>query len=245
MPAPLFERTDRNFPTYNTNIPDQYRADEFERDFTARYLAAEELPPFVNIYFPNDHTAGPRPAAGYPSRASYVADNDLALGRVVDLVSHSKYWASTAIFVTEDDSQDGVDHVDAHRSLLLVISPWTKRGYVSGQHTSIPSIIKTINLFAGAPALNLYDATATNLLDMFTDEPDFTPYTTVPTDPTIFDPSKVKRGNFTAADLHGGEEIDNAEIIAARQREEQAGPAPGTSPYGGWRGFLHDDPYDR
>ena len=159
MPAPLFARTARDFPTYNTRIPDQYRVDQFERDFTSRYLAGgEEMPPFVNVYLPNDHTAGPRPAAGYPTRASYVADNDIALGRVVELISHSKYWASTAIFVTEDDAQDGVDHVDAHRSLLLVISPWARRNYVSSDHTSIPSIIKTINLLTGAPSLNLYDA---------------------------------------------------------------------------------------
>src|SRR5215813_3762498 len=142
MPARLFERTDRNFPTYNTNIPDQYRADEFERDFTARYLAAEELPPFVNIYFPNDHTAGPRPAAGYPSRASYVADNDLALGRVVDLVSHSKYWASTESFVSEEPWQEGVHDVDRPRSLRRLTSPWTKPSYVSGEHRWTPSIIK-------------------------------------------------------------------------------------------------------
>jgi len=108
----------------------------------------------------------------------------------------------------------------------------------------IPSIIKTINLFTAAPSLNLYDATATDLLDLFSDTPDFTPYNAVPTDPTIFDPSKVKRGNFTAADLQGGEEIDNAEVIAARQRAEQTPQAARVNPAGARRGFLHDDPYD-
>jgi YVTN family beta-propeller protein len=193
MPKVLFDNTHREFPTYNTNIPDQYRVDQFLKEFNARYANGNEaLPAFVNIYLPNDHGSRERPADGYPFRASYMADNDLALGRVVEALSQSKYWPSTAIFVTEDDSQDGLDHVDAHRSLLLVISPWTKRGYLSHRHTSIASITKTIDLILGLPFLNQYDAAAGDLRDMFHGTPDTRPYQALPADPRIFDPAKAK-----------------------------------------------------
>jgi YVTN family beta-propeller protein len=192
MPEPLFENTDRNFPTYNLNISEQWRYEEFAREFRAKYLnGGEDLPQFVNVYFPVDHTAGPRPDRGYPSRASYVADDDYALGRLVELVSHSKYWSSTAIVVTEDDAQDGLDTVDAHRTVQLVISPWAKRGYVSHDHTSIASIIKTVNLLTGTPLLNQFDAAASSLADSFSNTPDFTPYTAVPPDPRVYQPDSA------------------------------------------------------
>ena len=220
MPGPLFERTHPGFPTFNTNISDQYRLDIFTQDFTKRYIDGKEaLPPFVNLYLPNDHTDGPKPERGFPTAESFVADNDLAVGRAIELISHSKYWASTAIFVTEDDAQGGVDHVDAHRSFVLVISPWAKSGYVSGRHTSLMSIIKTINLLIGAPALNLYDAASTDLLDMFTTTPDMTPYTVQAIDPTIFDPAKVKRSGFTVEDLRGSAKIDDAADLIKHHRE--------------------------
>jgi len=159
IPKALFDNTSREFPTFNMNIPDKYRADQFINEFNARYVNGNEpLPSFLNIYLPNDHTSGEKPEAGYPFRASFVADNDLALGRIIDMLSHTKYWKNMVVFVTEDDPQGGVDHVDAHRSILMVIGPYAKRGYVSHRHTSIVSIIKTINLILGAPPLNQYDA---------------------------------------------------------------------------------------
>lgn len=189
MPHTLRATTDRQFPTFNTSISDQYRMDEFQKEFTTRYgKGGEALPAYTNVYLPQDHGAGDNPALGYPFRASYMADNDLALGRLVDLVSHSRYWSSTAIVVTEDDAQDGVDHVDAHRSLALVISPWVKPGTVIKAHTSIASIIKTVDLLTGAPFLNQYDAAATSLLGAFTDTPDLRPYNARQEDPRIFDP---------------------------------------------------------
>lgn len=192
IPGPLFRNTDRSFPTYNTNISDQYREDELERELQTRFGAGgEDLPAFTNVYFPNDHGAGPNAARGYPSRASYVADNDLALGRLVDAVSHSRWWRSTAIVVTEDDAQDGLDGVDAHRTVLLVISPWVRHGYVNHEHTSIMSVMKTINLLTGAPFLNQFDAAATSLLGAFTDRPDFTPYTVRPSDPRVYAPASA------------------------------------------------------
>ena len=119
--------------------------------------------------------AGERPEDGYPYRSSFVADNDLALGRMIELLSHSPYWKNMAIIVTEDDAQGGLDSIDAHRSLLMVISPYAKRGYATRGHTSIASIHKTINLLLGLPPLNQYDAAACDLREAFTDKPDFTP----------------------------------------------------------------------
>ncbi|MEJ2007728.1 MAG: hypothetical protein P8Z30_06150, partial [Acidobacteriota bacterium] len=129
MPEVLFVNTSRTYPTFNTSIPDQYRFQQFKHEFDTRYLSGKEpLPHFLYIWLPDDHTAKPRPRDGYPYRASFVADNDLALGKMVQLFSHSPFWKHMAIFVTEDDAQDGQDHVDAHRSLLLVISPYSRRG---------------------------------------------------------------------------------------------------------------------
>jgi hypothetical protein len=120
-----------------------------------------------------------------------VADDDYALGRLVELVSHSKYWASTAIVVTEDDAQDGLDTVDAHRTVQLVISPWARHAFVSHEHTSIASIIKTVNELTGTPYLNQFDAAATSLLGSFTDQPDFTPYTARQPDSRVYKPQSA------------------------------------------------------
>ncbi|MDD5581060.1 MAG: hypothetical protein PHY16_17545 [Methylobacter sp.] len=98
----------------------------------------------------------------------------------VELISKSPCWKDTVIFVMEDDTQNGADHVDGHRSIFLTISPWAKREYVSKTHTSLSSIFKTIDLILGMPPLNQYDAAATDLRDFFTGKPDFTPYSSIP-----------------------------------------------------------------
>ena len=192
LSKPLFENTSRAYPAFNMLISDQYRFGQFESEFRVRYLVdGKPLPQFICIWLPNDHTDKPRPEDGYAYHASYVADNDLALGKLVELLSHSPYWKEMAIVVIEDDAQDGRDHIDAHRSLLMVISPYARRG-VSHMHTSMGSVLKTFFLIFGLLPLNQYDATATDLADMFTDQPDFTPYTVLPSDTRIFDPAKVR-----------------------------------------------------
>ncbi len=204
MDEDLFENTSRDYAEFNTNISDQYRFAQFEREFQIRYASGKEpLPQFIYIWLPNDHTADPRPADGYPYRASYVADNDLALGKLVELFSHSPFWKDMAIFVTEDDAQDGRDHVDAHRSVLMVISPYARRDYVSHTHTSIASILKTFDLAFHLGYLNQFDATATDLADFFTDHPDFMPYETLPSDTRIFDPAKVRETGLDLKVNHG------------------------------------------
>jgi len=214
----LFENTSRAYPAFNTSISDQYRFQQFLHEFQVRYLSGKQpFPQFVSLWLPNDHTAKPRPEDGYPYHASYVADNDLALGKLVELFSHSPFWKDMAIFVTEDDAQDGRDHVDAHRSVLLVISPYARRG-VSHVHTSMASILKTFDLILGMPYLNQYDAAATDLSDMFTDQPDFTPYTALPSDTRIFDPAKVREPGLELR-AHPSAPLDDPAAIRREMRE--------------------------
>ncbi len=216
VPGPLFANTSRTYPMFNTSIPDQYRFEQFRKEFESRYvLGLQPLPQFIYIWLPNDHTAKPRPEDGYAYRASYVADNDLALGKIIDLLSHSKFWPEMAIFITEDDAQNGRDHVDAHRSVLLVVSPFSRRA-VSHTHTSMLSILKTLERILGLPPLNQYDAAATDLSDCFTDLPDVSPYVALPSDTSIFDPEKARDPLYSLSKgkpLPPSEPLDNPALI--------------------------------
>jgi len=219
MPEVLFENTSRSYPTFNLNISDQYRFQQFKSEFNVRFAAAQKtpLPQLLFLWLPNDHTADPRPTEGFPYRASYVADNDLALGKLVELFSHSPYWKDTAMFVTEDDAQAGVDHVDAHRSLLMIISPWAHG--VCHVHVSTSSILKTIDLILGMPYLNQYDAAASDLGQCFNNQPDLTPYTALPVDPRVFDPAKVVE---TGLDLKASSpRLDDPKAIRKELREDR------------------------
>ncbi len=223
MAAALFQNTDREFPTFNTDISDQYRFQQFKKEFDHFASGARPMPQFMMIWLPDDHTATPRPNDGYPYRASYVADNDYALGRIVELISHSPTWKDTALFVTEDDAQDGTDHVDAHRSLLLVISPYSKRS-VSHVHASIASILKTFDEILGLPPLNQYDAAASDLAGLFGMTPDLTPYTAIPPDTRIFDPAKLVDPGLEAiraGRVKQGEPLDDPARIRKQMQERE------------------------
>ena len=189
MPKVLYDNTCFAFPAYNTNIPDIARVDWFVEDLEKyRNSHKGKLPKFLNIALCNDHGASANPAKGYPYVASYMADNDLALGRIVAYLSAQPEWKKMAIFVTQDDSGGDDDSIDRHRSFVLCISPWAKKGYVSHEHTSIMSIIKSIYRIFKLGPNNLFDATATDLADMFDSKPDYTPYKYVPSDPKVFKP---------------------------------------------------------
>ena len=188
MQNALFTRTSHNYAGYNTNIPDQFRMDQFESEFTKMWLTGKaKMPALVTMQVPNDHTADPRPQDGYLSRASFVADNDLALGRILHFLSRTKYWKNMLVIVTEDDPQGGVDHIDAHRSILMMAGPFVKKGHISHTHANFGSILKTIYNILGVPYVNQYDVTASLLQDFFTDQPDFTPYTLEKHDSRVFD----------------------------------------------------------
>ena len=160
---------DTLYPDFNTDYPDQLRADEFLNEFFAFVRGREEneapefqLPSFVLLYLPDDHTGGTRP--NFPRPAASVADNDLALGRVVDAVSHSPYWDDTAIFVVEDDAQDGADHIDAHRSIAFVISKYSPgsaaQPYVDHRFYTTVNMVHTMESLLGLPPMNQNDAYA-------------------------------------------------------------------------------------
>lgn len=192
MPKPLFDRTSFEYPGYNTNVPDQFRMDKFEEIFTKNWLkGGAEMPQLLTILLPNDHGAGTRPEEGYPYWHSYMADNDLALGRLLHFLSRTPYWKDMLVIVTEDDPQGGADHVDAHRSVLMLAGPYVKRGYVSHTHANFGSLMKVIYNLLGAGYVNQYDLTASLLSDFFTDQPDFTPYELEPSDTRVFDPQRA------------------------------------------------------
>lgn len=222
VPKPIFESTDRGFPTFNLGIPDQFRVEEFKRDFSRR-LAANKIPGLIVIRLPNDHTADPRPGDGYPYRASYVADNDLALGRIVDYLSKTSIWKGSALFVTEDDAQDGVDHVDAHRSILAIASPWVTPGAVSHQHSSMGSITRTINELLGLGALNLEDALAGDFVGVFASTPNLQSFTFEPSDPRVFDPAKAKPAKpKTKVEADALRDMDDARKIQQQMEKNKA-----------------------
>ncbi|HKE83709.1 MAG TPA: hypothetical protein VKB50_08145 [Vicinamibacterales bacterium] len=186
------DNSDHLYPTYNTHIPDAplpedptrfSRFGRFNQVFEAHYVDRArdvcKLPQYVDLYYPNDHGGGARdihPSGPDWSFKRFVQDNDSALGLTVELLSHSPCWKDTVIFVVEDDTQNGADHVDGHRSIFLAISPWVKKQYVGHTHISLASIFKTVDLILGMPPLNQYDAAATDLRHMFTSTPDFAPY---------------------------------------------------------------------
>jgi len=155
-------------------VPDQCRADIFLREF-AECEKTGEWPNFITIMLPNDHTSGLVPER--PTPRACLADNDLAVGRIVEAISKSKFWPKTAIFVNEDDPQSGYDHVDGHRSTCLVISPYVKRGAVVSNFYNQTSVLRTMELILGIPPMNQMDAMAPVMRECFTDKPDLTPYT--------------------------------------------------------------------
>ena len=233
MPAAAFRHTSRNFAGYNTNIPDQFRMDQFEREFTAKWLpkngkpAKEKLPRLITVMLPNDHGSGPRPKDGYPYLHSYMADNDLAVGRMLHFLSRTPYWKNMLVIITEDDPQGGVDHIDAHRSVLMLAGPYVKRNYVSHTHANFGSILKVIYNILGVPYVNQYDLTASLLQDFFTDKPDFRPYDAVLPDGRVFDPEtamKPYNKPFDWRKIQKGPEMDDrADQRADHYRQQNGG----------------------
>jgi YVTN family beta-propeller protein len=181
-----------NYVGWEMSVPDQYRADLIIRELR-EYEARGEFPNLTIICLPNDHTSGT--SKDTPTPAACVADNDLAFGRIVDALSHSKFWKETVIFAIEDDPQAGWDHVSGYRTTAYCISPYTKRGAVVKTQYNTTSILRTIEQILGLPPMNQFDATATPMFDCFTNAPDFTPFvalpTNIPLDEMNPDPKKI------------------------------------------------------
>ncbi len=196
---------DPGYKAWDLEYPDGRRADRFVQELR-RYEAEGGLPRLQVLQLCTDHTSGTR--AGSCTPTAQVADNDLALGRIVDAVSHSRFWPETAIFVLEDDAQNGPDHVDAHRMPALVISPWTRRRAVDSTLYSTTSMLRTIELILGLQPMSQYDAAALPMGAAFAAQPDLTPYTERPAQvdlnernhPLAWGGEESRKMDFTAPD---------------------------------------------
>ncbi len=174
----------RNYPAYTTSIPDVAKAQIFIAEIK-KWVEAGSMPNLTLLQLPSDHTMGARADVSTPK--AMVADNDYALGLVVEALSKTPFWKKMAIFVVEDDAQNGVDHVDGHRTIALAISPYIRRQSVDSTFYSNQSMLKTIELILGLPTMSLFDLIANDMRNSFTDEPDFTGYQAVLPQQSLFE----------------------------------------------------------
>ena len=182
--ATLRGHIDPWFRSFDVNYSDQLRADRFISELR-RFEQEGGMPRLQVVRLPNDHTAGV--AAGKLTPTSMVADNDLAFGRIVEAVTHSKFWPETAIFVVEDDAQNGSDHVDAHRSIAFVASPYVKRGTVDSTLYSSTSMLRTMELILGLKPMSQFDAAARPMFNAFQAKREMRCYTALPSRVSLTD----------------------------------------------------------
>jgi hypothetical protein len=166
-----------DYPPYDLSIPDNRRVDVWLEEFR-KFEKSGGLPGLSILRLPGDHTSGTRPGA--PTPRAMIAENDQALGRVVEAISKSRFWKESAIFVVEDDAQNGPDHVDAHRSVVLVASPYARRGAVDSTLYTTAGVLRTMELILGLPPLSQLDAAAAPMYRAFQAKPDLAPYTLRP-----------------------------------------------------------------
>ncbi|MBC7936178.1 MAG: hypothetical protein H7Y86_12585 [Rhizobacter sp.] len=178
------------YTEYNLSVRDTTRFYQWKKDFDS-LVAANALPQLTTLRFGNDHTEGMR--AGKATPFAHVADNDLAVGMFIDYLSKSPVWKKTAVFILEDDAQNGPDHVDAHRSPAYVIGPFVKRKFIDHTMYSTSGMLRTIELILGMPPMTQYDAAATPLWRCFTSKADYTPFNHLPANVNLNDknPSKT------------------------------------------------------
>ncbi|WP_306601502.1 bifunctional YncE family protein/alkaline phosphatase family protein [Geothrix sp. 21YS21S-2] len=230
MPTESLRRhTAPDYPGWNTRIPDVVRVERFLAEFREceRKGAWQDL---VVVYLPQDHTRGLTPGA--PTPRAHLADNDLALGRLVEAISHSRFWKDTCIFVNEDDPQDGFDHVDGHRSLCLVVSPYTLRGRVVSRFYNQGSVLHTMERMLGLPPMTRLDGAAPTMEGCFTRRPDFTPYTALPSRVPLDEVNPRRTGallDFSRPDTVPDDELNRLLWFAAR----------GDAPYPAWFAGAH------
>jgi YVTN family beta-propeller protein len=225
----LAAHTDPAYQGYDLNTTDQSRMDEYTREFRG-FESSGSMPTMQLVRLPSDHTQGTKPGA--PTPRAMVADNDLAVGRLVDLVSHSQFWKDTAIFVVEDDAQAGPDHVDAHRMESLVISPYTQTGKVDSTFYSTVSVLRTIELLTGLPPMTQFDASAVPMLNAFSGEAHLQPYTAIQPQQSLTETNSAQAPlaadsaamDFTNADRADAQTLNDA----IWQSVNGAGSAPPT-----------------
>jgi YVTN family beta-propeller protein len=173
-----------DFPSYGLKVPDVARARIFLRHLKT-WESSGEMPNLVMIQMPSDHTEGTTP--GFSTPGACLADNDLAIGQVVEGISHSRFWKSTLILIVEDDAQDGLDHVDGHRTVALAVSPYTKRGSIDSTFYSQVSMVKTIEMILGVPPMSLFDLIANDMRQSFQQTADLTSYQAIEPKQSIYE----------------------------------------------------------
>jgi DNA-binding beta-propeller fold protein YncE len=198
---------DPDFPNYNLSVPDMVRYAKWREDFDS-LVAIGAVPQFNVLRLPNDHTAGAR--VGMPTPRAMVAENDLAVGRLIEHISHSPVWEASAIFILEDDAQNGPDHVDAHRSTAYIASPYAKRGTTVSTMYSTASMLRTMELILGLPPMSQYDAAATPMWECFTPSPDLTPFVCLDATWDIHEMNTEENRISRLSDQFNLEEIDAA-----------------------------------
>jgi hypothetical protein len=219
----LFGKIDPEFRAFDMDYPDVRRAERFISELK-RFESEGEMPRLQVVRLGNDHTAGTSPGKKTP--VACVADNDLALGRVVEAVSKSKFWPQAAIFVVEDDAQNGPDHVDAHRTVALVASPYARRGVVDSTMYSTSSMLRTMELILGMRPMSQFDAAATPMYHAFTEQSQLKPYVSVVPEvnleetnqKTAWGAERSKRMNFAKEDA--ADDLQLNEIIWRSVRGE-------------------------
>jgi len=189
------------FPGWDLKIPDLERFKKWQQDFN-NFVNIDSLPSFQIIRLPNNHTAGTR--KGFPTINAMVADNDYAVGLLIETLSKSKFWKESVVFVVEDDAQNGSDHVDAHRSPLLVISPYVKRNFVDHTMYTTSSVLKTIELILGLDPMTQFDLSAAPISNPITDNADFETYEAVKPD--------VNLNDLNTASLYGSERCEEMDL---------------------------------
>ncbi len=210
MPG-LTGKIDERYPGFDLQVSDERRIDEWKREFDG-YVQRGDLPALEIVRLPNDHTSGTKPGSLTPQ--AYVAQNDHAFGRLVDIISHSKYWPSTAIFAIEDDAQNGPDHVDDQRTTFYLVSPYAAHG-VHHAHYSTSAVLRTMELLLGLPPMSMYDAVAPPLYDAFTLAPSLAPFNAIR--PRIDVNAKNERTAYGAAesarmDFSRADNVDDAQL---------------------------------
>lgn len=207
-----------DYPSWAMGVPDVVRARIFLRHLQ-EWENGGEMPSLVMIKLPSDHTLGTTP--GFSTPAACMADNDLALGQIIAGLSHSKFWPSLVILVVEDDAQNGIDHVDGHRTVALAVGPYVRRGAVDSTFYSQPSILKTIEKILGLPNLSIFDLIANDMRNSFRAEPDLTPYDFVVPQQSIYElnpPAAALSGPARAAAIASAKMDFSVEDAAPTQR---------------------------
>lgn len=208
----------REYPGWTQEVPDVVKA-EVILDHLREWEAQRTMPDLVMIVLPSDHTVGTSPEWCVPRAC--VADNDFALGKVVDGLTHSSFWKDMAIFVVEDDAQNGVDHVDGHRTTAFAISPYIRRGSVDHTFYNQPSIVKTIELMLGLPALSLFDLVATDMRASFInpgEQPNYTPFT------AVSPRQRLDQVNTRLSDIRGSDAVARRRAARASMHMRFDGP---------------------